>query len=300
MNSLNGSFKRVLFLCMVAVSCAHAMDEDDQTPPQSFMRNVAVGSAAGMTEALVNQPIAFVKNLLQQRGKEIKQQGVFKVLKEIAQKEPAQFYRGLGVNTACMVPTTAAQISISEQLKEVMPGEDIPTSLGRNAVAGAFSALTCNTSELIAVNQQNWKTSALNAAQRLHQENGFTVGFRGLMPKAARDAHFCAAFLTAYPMVQERLEQETGNPFVSTVLATAAVGPATAVVSHPYDTLSTRMQGDASQKTIRGFVDAAKTIYKEGGKEAFFEGLTPRVARLCIAIPLMTAVKNALSSDDKN
>ncbi len=298
MNSLNVLFKGTLVFCFAGISFAQGM-EDEQASPRasSFIKNVLIGSAAGIAEVLVNQPTVFVKNLLQQQREVIKHEGILNVLKNVVKKSPAQFYRGLGVNMACMVPTTAAQISISEKLKWVLPGEDMPTSFGRNAIAGGLSALTCNTSELIIVNQQNWKTNAWKTAQRLHRDNGSLVCMRGFMAKALRDSFFCAGFLTAYPMAKECFQKKTGNSIVATLLATASVGPATAAVSHPFDTISTRMQGDPSKKSIQGFIDAAKTVYRGGGSKAFFSGLTPRTARVIVAIPLMTMVKDLLSSD---
>ena len=286
MNSLNVLCRRALFFCIAGISCAQAMEGPDFSQP-SFIKNVFIGSAAGTVEVVVNQPTIFIKNSLQQNENPFK--AIF--------QSPSQLYRGLGVNLVCMIPTTAMQVSGSEKLKTVMPGEDVMTSLMRNGIAGGLSAFTCNASELIIVNQQNWKANALTTAQRLYREGGPLVATRGLTAKAMREGIFCAGFLTAYPRVKKRFEEKTGSDILATFFAAASVAPVTAAVSHPFDTISTRMQADASKKSIRGFFDAARVVYHQGGSKAFFAGITPRTVRMMVAIPLMTAVKNWLSSE---
>lgn len=283
--------------CLVSCSLFSMQEDAKETIDSSFVRNVLVGSAAGGAEVLFNQPTVLVKNQLQQRAAHVTNAEVVKRLVRNVKESPSQLYRGLGVNTVCMVPTTAAQVSVNEALKGMIPGEDVPTSLGRNAIAGAFSALTCNPSELIIVNQQNWKASAWATAQRLHRENGISIGMRGYSAKAARDALFCAGFLTAYPQVKDQLPEQIESPLLRTILATALVGPVTGAASHPFDTLSTRMQADASKQNIQGVLSAARAIYAEGGFKAFFSGFTPRTARIMTAIPLMSAVKDWLNSE---
>jgi Mitochondrial carrier protein len=277
----------IFYMYMVSFSLFSMEAEKEKT--SSFGKNIMIGSAAGGAEVLVNQPTILMKNLSQQRR--VLQKGLVDTIRET----PAQLYRGLGINLICMVPTTAAQIATSEKLKIIFPSEQLNASFLRNAMAGAFSALTCNPSELIIINQQNWKTNAWQANLNLYKQNGMGVYLRGYTAKAFRDGCFCAGFLTAYPELKKYFEQKTGSPISATVLSTLCIGPATAAASHPFDTVSTRMQADASKKQIHGLLHAIKTIYQEGGVKAFFAGLNSRTIRVLIAIPLMSAVKDALS-----
>lgn len=292
------SFKTIIVCSVVFFFLASAMEEE-KNESLSFMENVAIGSAAGATEVVLSgQPLTFVKNTLQQKQKpteSLQKKSIRFVLKHLAQQAPSQYYRGIEVNAVCMVPTTAIQIGLSEKLKDVIPGQEVSTSLVRNGTAGAFAALVCTPSELVIVNQQNWNANARETMRRLYKTNGLKACFRGYTAKAFRDGNFCAGFLTAYPAIKRYVQEKTESSTLATILSTACVGPVTAATSHPFDTISTRMQADASKENIQGFSSAAKMIYKEGGLKVFFSGFTPRTIRILAAIPLMSAVKEVLS-----
>ena len=290
-------FRAIVSCLLVSSSIASAM-ENEMNELSSFMQDLAIGSAAGVTEVFVSgQPLTFAKNTLQQmqRPPELSYKDAIKyTLRHFIQQPPSQYYRGIGVNTVCMVPTTAAQIGLSEKLKDVIPSEELSISFLRNGTSGALAAFVCNPSELIVINQQNWKASPRETVRRLYRANGAKVFLHGYSAKALRDAPFCAGFLTAYPEIKSYVQRETGSPTLATILSTACVGPVTAAASHPFDTVSTRMQADASKKNTKGFLPTTKTIYREGGVKSFFSGFTPRTARVLVAIPLMTAVKEWL------
>lgn len=279
------------FFNAVLLSATLYGSESEKGNAAEFLRNIGVGSVAGMAEVFANQPTILVKNILQQQKKSKDTKSPVVIFRETIQKNPRHLYRGLGVNLTCMVPTTALQVGVSEQLKAVIPAEDLTSSLARNGLAGALGAFVCNASELTIINQQKWETNAVNTIKRLYAENGVPVCMRGFMAKALRDAHFCAGFLTLYPLVKEYVQAHDLSSAVATVVASALVGPLTGAMSHPFDTISTEMQADPSKKELKGFADAMKAIYREGGFTAFFKGFTPRTMRIVVAIPLMNAVK---------
>lgn len=302
MNITSMGFKMAGFLFLASTSLSvHAMQEKTRAPgkageqgrrpharKENFVTNALIGSAAGAGEALFNQPAISAKNALQQK----------RPLGEFI-KSPALLYSGLGVNLLSVVPSTAAQMGISHALKEVMPSDDtvtgMPIALARNGLAGVGAALLCNPSELVIINQQNWKTGAWPTMQRLYRENGMSVAMRGYTAKAGRESIFCAGFLAAYPLIKEKLKSNYGlDGLAGTVAATTVVGPVIGVATHPFDTISTRMQADPSEKQFKGFWDTARKIWAQGGLRGYGAGLLPRIVRIKIAIPLMSEISNRL------
>lgn len=300
-------------MALLMVSCAAYADEKSKdTSLSAFMKSVGAGSLAGMVEVLVNQPQVFFKNGLQ-RGDSMQ-----KMLAQVKQS-PKVLYAGLGVGMTCMVPTTAAQVGFNEALTQVMPGDDTATAVTRNAVAGGLSALLSNPAELVVNHQQqrqqhneqlrqNQKnlqllraqqlnTQAWSTIKELHEQHGAKVVMRGFTGKVLRDSPFCAGFLTAYPKAKELYAQHNSDaqPWQATLAATAAVGPVITVVTHPFDTLSTKMQAEPAKPTMQVLADATKD-----GWESLIKGVVPRTARVMVAIPLMSAVKDAVQDALKN
>lgn len=302
------NLKTIMMAFVMLPNAAYANENARDTSFSAFAKSVGAGSVAGVVEVLVNQPQVYVKNGLQ-LGKKVA------VLAEEVKRDPRVLYKGLGVGMACMVPTMAAQVGLNQALEQAMPGNDPATQVQRNALAGAASAVFNNPAELVVVNQQTRKTNAVSTVKELYERNGVQVVMRGLTPKAVRESLFCAGFLTAYPKAKELYVQR--NPeamrWESTLAATAAVGPLTAAVTHPFDTLSTTMQADPSGRTVRGWKDAVRSLManaeanaiKEGAKSssylgALFAGLVPRTARVMVAIPLMSSVKDAVQDSFNN
>ena len=77
--------------------------------------------------------------------------------------------------------------------------------------------------------------------------------------------------------------------------AGVVAGGITAVVSHPFDTISTLMQSDYNKRLTSTMRQTVMKLYQEEGMYGFFKGVTPRGIRVVLAIPLMNKVKNYLS-----
>src|SRR5436190_10183532 len=108
---------RLLFTFFVFVIPTYliSMEKDDYQPKQVAL-NIAVGSIAGVAEVIVDQPLIYFKNMLQQGSK--------------ISLRPKVLYRGFGVNVACMAPTTAIQIAANKALKTICSGTNfLSTSL---------------------------------------------------------------------------------------------------------------------------------------------------------------------------
>ena len=285
------NLKTMMMALLMVSGAAYADEKTNDASFSAFMKSVGAGSVAGLAEVLVNQPQVYVK-----LGFQLKKT-VAMLVAEV-KRNPLILYQGLRVGMVCVVPATAAQVGFDQALEEVMPGSDTATAVQRNALAGATSALLSNPAELVVVNQQKLNAKPWPTIKALYMQNGAQVVMRGFTSKALRDSLFCAGFLTAYPQAKALYKQHhpDAQPWESTLAATAAVGPITTAVSHPFDTLSAKMQADPAKETMHGWADAIKSLKTKdmGYVRTAYAGLLPRTLRVMVAIPLMSAVKDTV------
>jgi predicted MFS family arabinose efflux permease len=264
--------------------CAQQEDKPSQyaNALAKFGSHIAIGSVAGITEVLINQPLIYVKNTLQQRKKII--------------FHPSIWYRGFGVNIACMVPTTAVQISTNKVLEDVFCDASVKAAMLRSLSAGALSALVSNPIELVILHQQNDGKAAYPTIKNLTARQGLSGLYRGLSPKMLRDGLFGVGFLSMYPLLESKIRATfIDDKSLAFIMAGVATGAMTAVVSHPFDTISTFMQADYNKEQVATTAQTIRTIYARDGYSGFFKGVSPRGARIMLAIPLMNAVQSYMS-----
>jgi hypothetical protein len=203
---------------------------------------------------------------------------------------PPVWFRGFGVNSFAMVPTTAIQVVTEKVLQSAFPGDDMLSSMARSTVAGVASAVGASTpAEMLILHKQNDGTSFGDVARKLAADKGVRGLWRGGLAKAYRDAGFTVGFLTLYPEVERQARVWGVGDAALPLVAAVGAGLPTAVLTHPCDTVSTRMQMNPASST--GLIDSVKEIYQEGGTSAFFRGIVPRAVRVAAALCVMDAVK---------
>jgi hypothetical protein len=207
---------------------------------------------------------------------------------------PRELYRGFGVNAGCMGPVTAIQIATNEGLKKVIAGEDVVSSSFRGFLSGFASGLACNSVELVIVQQGILKKDAREVVQILMEKGGYPIFARGVVPKMFRDAGFGVGFLSTYPWLEEHIRASTGSDALATAGATLGAGLGTTVVTHPFDTISTRMQADSTGEKIKGMKDIFKQVCKENNFKGLYAGVVPRGTRVGLAIVVMNKTKSFL------
>ncbi|MDP3889292.1 MAG: MC/SLC25 family protein [bacterium] len=294
----------VLVLAGVYSSVLCMEHEKKRTSKTSeFIRNLAIGSATGIVEVTVDQPLISIKNGLQQGkkalGSAINTAEVADQCKVVSFKrafDPRVLYRGFGTNIAGMAPTVAVTIATNAALANLFTKKDTKTLTGMAALAGGISALVSTPIELFILHQGNTGKSAFSTVKQLVAESGVGVMARGITPKVGREGIFSAGFLVAYPWVEGQVRAHVTDNTVAVIgLSTVIAGGCTAYVSHPLDTTSTVMQADPKKKLVTTTWQAAHFIYNKYDWKGFYKGVTPRTTRICLAIPLMHYVKEGLT-----
>lgn len=254
---------------------------------KDIVTGVAIGGLTGVAEVIVNQPLIYFKNMFQQK-------------KSISLK-PQVLYRGLGVNVACMAPTTAIQFASEIMLQQVIPGGDFSEKTVRAFMAGVISALASTPTELIVLQQQNKNLSVHKTIQTLFETRSVPVLYRGITPKLLRDGIFCTGLLSLYPTVEHAIRTNIAdNKIVGTVGSSLIAGGITTLISHSFDTISTLMQADYDKQSASTAYKTAVNLYQKEGFGGFFKGAVPRGTRVVLAIPLMSNVKVFLDTVTSN
>ncbi|CAE7241507.1 Slc25a21 [Symbiodinium necroappetens] len=114
-------------------------------------------------------------------------------------------------------------------------------------MAGAASALIQSPTQLIEVNQSNHGSSMFATARKVISQNGTLGLWRGYSMGATREGIFCSSYIAINPSVktwllEKRPELSEG---AATALASVFSGSLGAALSHPADTLKTRLQAGA-------------------------------------------------------
>eukprot|EP00043_Microstomoeca_roanoka_P014406 m.143019 g.143019 ORF g.143019 m.143019 type:complete len:151 (+) comp16006_c10_seq1:712-1164(+) len=105
-------------------------------------------------------------------------------------------------------------------------------------------------------------------------------GYLGLAPVAVRHFHEKRGW--------NRVQSEIGGAVFAGVLSSA--------LSHPIDTIKTCMQGNPNGSTYSTLTATAKTLYQQGGVQAFFRGAPWRVGRTVCSVFIIGKCRDLLAS----
>jgi len=245
------------------------------------MQNLALGITAGVCSKLCNYPLLNFKNTVQQ-GKPIS----FK---------PNIVYRGLPMACMNLGGTTGVQFVTTGFFQTMIAGERKMTQQDEVLAAllgGLVSGVPCSVWELTMIQQQNFGGTLIGTPKRLIAEAGPMSLLRGVITTCARESIFTCAMLGVTPVLQRDLQVRfsLGN---EQALAIGALTGAfiSATVTHPLDTIKTRMQGNIKGGNIR---QEAALVRDEFGYIGMFKGLGFRIALIATTFFLVNKFKEAI------
>jgi len=254
----------------------------------SAAQHAIIGAAVGSAEMVIMRPAVFWKTELQQQR--------FSFSRAV---NPSYCYRGLPLAIVSIAPITCIQFGATSFFSSCLKALRGSESQVRDAdkilaavMAGAASALIQSPTQLIEVNQSNHGSSMFATARKVISQNGILGLYRGYSMGATREGIFCSSYIAINPsiktwLLQKRPELSDG---AATVFSSVFSGSLGAALSHPADTLKTRLQagalpvrpGEPAEATrIRGPWHALQDLRQKGSLwSQCYAGFSPRLFRL--------------------
>lgn len=270
----------------------------------STAQHAIIGAAVGSAEMAIMRPAVFWKTELQQNR--------FSLSRAV---NPSYCYRGLPLAVVSIAPITCIQYGATSFFSSCFKAWRGSESQVRDTdkilasvMAGVASALVQSPTQLVEVNQSNHGSSMFATARKIVSQNGILGLWRGYSMGATREGIFCSSYIAINPLIktwllQKRPELSDG---AATALASVFSGSLGAALSHPADTLKTRLQGGAlpvrpgepAEATwIRGPWDALQDLRRKGslGSQCY-AGLSPRLFRLVCCTYIYSTLTDACES----
>ncbi|KNC85373.1 hypothetical protein SARC_02431 [Sphaeroforma arctica JP610] len=145
--------------------------------------------------------------------------------------------------------------------------------------------------ELLVIQQQKTGFALGKQFTEVAGKFGAARLYRGFPMTAGREALFTAGYLGLGPIAKASLQDNfpllKENDGLALLAGGCAAGLVAGVLTHPLDTVKTRLQSDIAREVYKGPWAAAKVLWKEEGAAAFYKGFLPRCARLCGAVIIL-------------
>ena len=221
-------------------------------------RNFFAGSMAGLFIAYTTFPLEAMKKL-RQVGIKRAEYGV-------------PFYRGSAVFAGNIIPTTALQFGINNLLSP-WAGNDAP-KYQQFAVAmasGIGGAVTATFVENTIIRQQVMRCGPIAAIQDMAAQS-YLRPWKSFPLIAGRDAIFTAWMFIVAPTVRTHVDATYGSSYI--LPASIAIGVLGATLSHPFDTMATRLQKTHARLTYGA---VCRNLITEFGKMGLLRGLPFRM-----------------------
>jgi len=257
------------------------------------LRMFIVGGMSGSTEVFLMQPTMAWKNALQGNRP--------------VPFTPSKMYRGVWINVLSIAPVSATQFAGNTALTAFLRKRNGSKPLSElqkmsvAATAGALSGLISTPAELVMITQQRLGVSLWGGATQIIGSNGLAGLYRGLAPTLYRESGWTMALLGVAPITRNWLKTSSlpllQNDATCNLLGSILAGQLSAIVTHPFDTVKTRMQSDIGPGALkyRGIGHTFTSLYQEGGMKIFFSGFIPRAGRITCAVYIINEVSRRLS-----
>lgn len=284
--------------------CLHVINQMAQRRRRRALERheeAVIGAAVGSCEVLIMQPTNYWKTELQQ--------GRFDLARAI---RPRYVYRGTMIAATSIAPITAIQFCVNGACLSALQSPDAAVSpvvsLLCGVTAGIASATVQSPCQLVEINQQKHGGTMVGIARRVIQTHGARTLWRGFSMTASREGIFCCAYISSAPLLGQVFHDRSslGEGF-ATMAGALVAGAVAAVLTHPADTLKTRLQGDVFAPDGSGRIQnsnpraAVAEMVRVGGGAAgalrqCYSGFLPRLVRIVACTLIYGKLNNVFST----
>ena len=181
---------------------------------------------------------------------------------------------------------------LSAKLKrELTTIERLVAALG----AGIVSAVIYTPVDLLTIQQQQMGMSLASCASRIMQDYG-PLGFvRGVGAMAVREGIFTLGMFGLTPIFSEALQKNVkrlkSNTVLANLLGSLGAGITAALLTHPMDTIKTRIQNDMMGVTYKNILNTLNLLLESKGWGALYIGSIPRTLMICVAFFIVNMLR---------
>ncbi|GJE98631.1 mitochondrial carrier [Phanerochaete sordida] len=274
------------------------------------------GAVAGIAALIVGFPFDTVKVRLQSPEVASRYRSTFHAFTTIVREERIRgLFRGITSPLLTMAPLNGVVFaSYRFLLKLQLDKPDVKPTLTQVTLAGMgcglLASIVTSPTELIKIQQQTMivpksgvAPTVQDVARHIYRTRGIRGLFRGLVPTGIREMGYGAYFgvyegtLALYsrlsrphhtyaPVGSEGIVAQEPHPYWALLLAGGMAGPASWLVTFPFDVVKTRVQSVVAPGPDHPYRTVLSTIvnsYRKEGLMVFFKGLQPTMLR---AIPV--------------
>jgi len=247
----------------------------------SLFTNVAVGGCGGVIETYMQMPLITWKYCIQEG-------------RNYPNTIPT-WWRGGMVQSMSLAPITAFQVMtngiletmVTGGVRDITPMESLSTAL----TAGALSAWIYGPADLIVIQQQNLKMTAMETVQFLRLRYGNFFFTRGMLSTAGREAAYACGYLGLAPIMFVTAKKYIPNEPLAMITAGIFAGSIGSILSHPVDTGKTVMQADITRRKYPTAISVMRAYSKMYGFTSLYKGGFARVLRSINACFIIAGIR---------
>jgi len=159
---------------------------------------------------------------------------------------------------------------------------------------GLLSGVIVNPWELIMVQQQRFGGSLWSTMHRIVSGHPILLT-RGMLPAMCREAIFTIGYLGLTPILEQYQKQRQHDSFISKFGCAMFSGGISTVLSHPFDTCKTCMQGDLSRTHFGGLRQTFYFLYSKYGLRRIYGGVSFRFGIVAMSFFVFNRIIEHLS-----
>lgn len=285
------------------------IDYEALPPNASLLAHLTAGAFAGIMEHTVMYPIDSIKTRMQIiSNTQDLSKGLINSISKISSSEGAYaLWRGVSSVVLGAGPAHAVYFSVFEATKTLLvnqltaqnynnklvtdenhpliaSGAGIAATVASDALMTPFDVLKQRMQAYTSINSSSNTQSVklLKTAKNLYKTEGLSAFYISYPATLFTSIPFSAFNFGFYEYSSSILNPDNiYNPYLHCVSGAIAGGVA-AALTNPFDVIKTALQTRGisqipTLQKIKGFKDAIKVLYKEGGLKIFTRGLKPRI-----------------------
>ncbi|KAI1320713.1 hypothetical protein EDD11_010247 [Mortierella claussenii] len=273
---------------------------------------LTAGSLAGAIEAMITYPTEFVKTQLQlqegskgsaaRKGASAPKGPIDILVSTVRTQGVGAVYRGLSAMVIGNTAKAGVRFFAFDQYKQLLQDSEGKTTGFRSVLAGLGAGMT--EALLVVTPSETIKTKLIHdgnspkpqyrglvhGVKSIVKVEGLGGIYRGVVPVMARQGANSAVRFGVYSslndFVKSRMAPGTTQqqmPAVYTFGIGAIAGIVTVYTTMPLDVVKTKMQGLNASQLYTGVFDCCWKVFKNEGILSFWNGATPRLARLSMS-----------------